>query len=276
MVKLTRLPSFAVIGIVEEGATGASFSLDKKEGYLKALTQLLTVLDYDKNCLCGIALSATSYLIGLKCSTSALAPEGFKKVVIPSFDYWIKETSEKDYESLVGEMKTYFIPVEGYELIGRPFDFLDLNSYKKYLYFPVMANPILPKRSDLTAKIAPCGLHCGYCFFSSCEGCLSSNNKCSYGAFQPGGVCPNVKCSKDKGLEGCYECDKLENCEFGFYSCKPGNAHASALFIKKHGKKEFEEAIKKLMGREKPYYTLMIEQGNDDKQVAFLEDAIKK
>lgn len=276
MVKLTRLPSFAVIGVVDEKIKGSSFTLDKEDYYQKVLSRVFATTDYDKKCLCGVALSKTDYLFGVKCSSSSLAPEGFKKVVIPSFDYWIKETNEKDYESTVGGMKTYFIPVEGYELIGRPFDFLDLKSHKKYLYFPVVANPILPKRSDLTIKIAPCGLHCGYCFFNSCEGCLSSNNKCSYGAFQPGGICPNVKCSKAKGLEGCYECSSLQNCEYGFYSCKPGNAHASALFIKKHGKKEFEEAIKKLMGREKPYYTLMIEQGSDEKQVAYLEEVLKK
>ena len=53
-------------------------------------------------------------------------------------------------------------------------------------------------------------------------------------------MCPNVACCKEKGLDGCYECDELYNCKKGFYSLgKDTNAiRAMALFIKKHGKKE--------------------------------------
>ena len=51
-----------------------------------------------------------------------------------------------------------------------------------------------------------------------------------------------MKCCKEKGLDGCYECDSLESCEKGFYI--PSNdganaAKAQALYIRNHGKKEF-------------------------------------
>ena len=51
-----------------------------------------------------------------------------------------------------------------------------------------------------------------------------------------------MKCCKEKGYDGCYECDNLESCEKGFYV--PSNdganaAKAQSLYIRNHGKKEF-------------------------------------
>ena len=90
-------------------------------------------------------------------------------------------------------------------------------------------------------QIAYCGLSCGHCFLTSwCGSCRTIYNTCSYATCSPDGVCPNVACCKEKGLDGCYECDELYNCKKGFYSLgKDTNAiRAMALFIKKHGKKE--------------------------------------
>ena len=90
-------------------------------------------------------------------------------------------------------------------------------------------------------QIAYCGLSCGHCFLTSwCGSCRTIFNTCSYATCSPDGVCPNVACCKEKGLDGCYECDELYNCKKGFYSLgKDTNAiRAMALFIQKHGKKE--------------------------------------
>ncbi|SFI92635.1 hypothetical protein SAMN04487775_10882 [Treponema bryantii] len=90
-------------------------------------------------------------------------------------------------------------------------------------------------------QIAYCGLSCGHCFLTSwCGSCRTIYNTCSYATCSPDGVCPNVACCKEKGLDGCYECDELYNCKKGFYSLgKDTNAiRAMALFIQKYGKKE--------------------------------------
>ena len=90
-------------------------------------------------------------------------------------------------------------------------------------------------------QIAYCGLSCGHCFLTSwCGSCRTIYNTCSYAISSPDGVCPNVACCKEKGLDGCYECDELYNCKKGFYALgKATNAiRAMALFIQKYGKKE--------------------------------------
>ena len=91
--------------------------------------------------------------------------------------------------------------------------------------------------------IAYCGFSCSHCFLAEwCGSCRTEYNTCSFAAVSPDGICPNVKCCKEKGLDGCYECDSLESCEKGFYI--PSNdganaAKAQALYIRNHGKKEF-------------------------------------
>ncbi len=91
--------------------------------------------------------------------------------------------------------------------------------------------------------IACCGLSCSHCFLAEwCGSCRTIYNTCSFATVSPDGVCPNVKCCQEKGIDGCYECDSLESCEKGFYI--PSNdgadaAKAQALYIRKHGKKEF-------------------------------------
>ena len=91
--------------------------------------------------------------------------------------------------------------------------------------------------------VACCGLSCNHCFLGAwCGSCRTAYNTCSYATVSPGGTCPNVKCCREKGYDGCYECDALESCETGFYI--PSNdganaAKAQALYIKKYGKKAF-------------------------------------
>ena len=93
--------------------------------------------------------------------------------------------------------------------------------------------------------VACCGLSCNHCFLGEwCGSCRTAYNACSFATCSPDGVCPNVACCREKGLDGCYECECLEACDRGFYA--PGNdgagaAKAQALYIGRHGKRAFLE-----------------------------------
>lgn len=95
-------------------------------------------------------------------------------------------------------------------------------------------------------QIAYCGLSCNHCFLTAwCGSCRTIYNTCSFATCSPNGVCPNTACCKEKGIDGCYECDELYNCKKGFYSLgKETNAiRAMALFIKKYDKKELLKVL---------------------------------
>lgn len=104
-------------------------------------------------------------------------------------------------------------------------------------------NELCRKARKGTDPIAYCGFSCNHCFLSEwCGSCRTAYNTCSYATCSPDSKCPNVLCCEEKGYDGCYECNNLESCEKGFYV--PGNdganaAKAQALYIRKHGKKEF-------------------------------------
>ena len=91
--------------------------------------------------------------------------------------------------------------------------------------------------------IAYCGFSCNHCFLAEwCGSCRTVYNTCSFATISPEGKCPNAVCCREKGFDGCYECDLLETCEKGFYI--PSNdgaqaAKAQAMYIRGHGKREF-------------------------------------
>ena len=91
--------------------------------------------------------------------------------------------------------------------------------------------------------IAYCGFSCNHCFLAEwCGSCRTKYNTCSFATISPDGKCPNAACCQDRGIDGCYECDLLEECGKGFYS--PANdganaAKAQAMYIRRHGKKAF-------------------------------------
>ncbi len=91
--------------------------------------------------------------------------------------------------------------------------------------------------------IAYCGFSCNHCFLGAwCGSCRTAYNACSFATISPDGKCPNAVCCQAKGFDGCYECDCLEACEKGFYIPSNDGANAAkahALYIRKHGKKEF-------------------------------------
>lgn len=101
-------------------------------------------------------------------------------------------------------------------------------------------------RKDIDT-IAYCGFSCNHCFLGQwCGGCRSVFNCCSYGTLYDKGLCPNKKCSLEKGIEGCYACDELEHCNKGFYHKGNNGAaacKAQALFIQKHGTDKYIKAL---------------------------------
>lgn len=98
--------------------------------------------------------------------------------------------------------------------------------------------------------VAYCGFSCNHCFLSQwCGGCRTEYNACSFATCSPDIICPNVKCCREKGFDGCYECSEIETCKKGFYI--DGNdganaAKAQALFVSKYGKKAFLKVHDKL------------------------------
>lgn len=93
--------------------------------------------------------------------------------------------------------------------------------------------------------VAPCGFHCDHCFLGQwCGGCRSTYNCCSYATVCEGGICPNVSCSQEHGLDGCYQCNELVSCEKGFFGKKDQFlAKAASLFIAKYGKGKYAAAL---------------------------------
>ena len=91
--------------------------------------------------------------------------------------------------------------------------------------------------------VAYCGFSCSHCFLGEwCGSCRTAYNTCSFATVSPDGKCPNASCCQDRGIDGCYACEDLASCEKGFYI--PSNdganaAKAQAMYVRKHGKKEF-------------------------------------
>lgn len=80
--------------------------------------------------------------------------------------------------------------------------------------------------------IARCGLAC--CLCGQCDGCFSDS--CHDKEW-----CVNLKCSKEKGLNHCYECN--ENCNKGLLNkIKP---KAFTEFIKRYGEEELLNCLKR-------------------------------
>ncbi|MGN0623560.1 MAG: GNAT family N-acetyltransferase [Oscillospiraceae bacterium] len=103
------------------------------------------------------------------------------------------------------------------------------------------------KGVDMTAY---CGFSCDHCFLGEwCGGCRSVFNCCSYGTLFEKGKCPNIVCCQEKGIDGCYECEELDECSKGFYHPDNDGANAckaQAMYIRKYGKEKFFQAHDKL------------------------------
>lgn len=110
-------------------------------------------------------------------------------------------------------------------------------------------NELCRKARKGADPVAFCGLSCNHCFLKEwCGGCRTPYNTCSYATENPDHICPNAACCKDKGLDGCYDCDNLTACLTGFYSIgNDANAiKAMAIFIRNYGKKELAVVLDNL------------------------------
>lgn len=211
------------------------------------------------------------YLAGVEVDSDVVVPSGWTKWTTPARTYIVIKVNPENYVSSFNHMVYFRLAYEGYKLVGAVFDYTDLTTQQNYLYFPVEEIVFPLDKEEAALKISPCGLHCGYCFFQECGGCLSESNFCSFATAQSDKICPNVKCSKSKGLEGCYECPELEICHSGFFKEEGETAHASAMLIKKYGKKAFAEMMKKLIKAKRLYWLEISSIKGDDERLRFLE-----
>ena len=79
--------------------------------------------------------------------------------------------------------------------------------------------------------VAYCGLSCDHCFLKDwCGGCRTAYNVCSNATCSADRICPNAGCCREKGLDGCYQCEALADCRKGFYAAgKDANAVKASL-----------------------------------------------
>ncbi len=123
--------------------------------------------------------------------------------------------------------------------------------------------------------ISPCGHHCDHCFLGQwCGGCRSVYPHCSFAGLFEDGVCPNVSCSRERGLDGCFACEELSECKKGYYGADDFyTAKAAALFLQKHGKEAYSKVHRLLEERGEKY------PGNaksPEEALAFLEACLKE
>jgi len=217
------------------------------------------------------------YLTGIEVKKGSEIPnKSWRKWDIKEHLYLAVEVDDKNYKATFDSMVYFQINFEGFLLAASPFDFTDPRTMKNYIYFPVIENPLKIKEADQTEKISSCGLHCGYCFFTQCSGCASGDSSCSFGYSFPNHKCPNVVCSSSKKLRGCYECQELETCTKWFFGNIDQIAHASSIFIKKHGKAALESAIKNMISDGLNYNKSLLALPSDELKVAKLEEFAKK
>lgn len=106
---------------------------------------------------------------------------------------------------------------------------------------------VVLKKTDYEIKqisdsIAPCGLVCRLCHFAdSCSGCKSNINCCGSRNSDKG--CYQYNCNKEKGIEGCWECD-ISPCDKGMFSdLKDIRLRAFIIYIKQHGKDKLADRL---------------------------------
>lgn len=128
----------------------------------------------------------------------------------------------------------------------------------------------------MTKEISYCGNHCEYCFFTECDGCKSSNPSCSYANLFDDKMCPNVFCCKSKNIDGCWQCEKVKNCDIGFFSSGENDAKAYALYIKKYGAEKYTERILKLIRKGYNYPREFKDINDVDKILEIFENINKK
>lgn len=121
--------------------------------------------------------------------------------------------------------------------------------------------------------VSVCGHHCDFCFLGQwCGGCRSGYNCCSFATISPDGICPQVKCADEKGLEGCWLCTELDGCAKGYYGNQDEYVvKATAMFIRKHGKETYTEALRRAVEAGENYPKSFDAQGSVEAALRLLE-----
>lgn len=95
---------------------------------------------------------------------------------------------------------------------------------------------------DVIENIGRCGKICTFCKDSAfCRGCTSNNAACARHGKREG--CFQYRCSKQKGIQGCWECDDAP-CEMDVFS-KENNIRNRAFirFAKYEGVEELGKCV---------------------------------
>lgn len=185
------------------------------------------------------------YLAGVEAEEDAVAPEGWRKWIVPGFEC-LKvpaEGSDTFRETI------QWLQANGMELVAAVQDFTDPATQKNYMLFPIAWNDskreLIRRQKAKTAPVAYCGFHCDHCFLTEwCGNCRSACNMCSYATLFSDNRCENEKCCTEKGLDGCYDCPDLSGCTKGFFGTENGHyPKADSLFIRKYGKDEYSRIL---------------------------------
>lgn len=186
------------------------------------------------------------YMAGVEANEEAIAPIGWKKWIIPGFEYLkVKVEGPDTFSKMIAYMKE-----EKIELVAAVQDFTNPENGENFMLFPVAWNDskkdMIGRIKYETNQVAYCGFHCEHCFMGMwCGGCRSTCNMCSFATLSDDNHCIHETCCKEKNIHSCSECSELTECKKGFYKEPTGHIpKAYAIYISKYG----EEAYSKKLG----------------------------
>ncbi|MGM9605401.1 MAG: hypothetical protein ACI3XG_10095, partial [Faecousia sp.] len=213
------------------------------------------------------------YLAGLEVDTDAVAPAGWKKWVVPGFEYWkVKADGPDVFRQTLDRMREQNQP-----LAAAVQDFTDPATGENYMLFPVAWNDskqaLIRSVKDRTEPVGVCTHHCAFCYMARwCGGCRSACNVCSYATLSQDNVCPNVRCALEKGLHSCAQCPELMECSIGFYH-EPNAAtpKGTALFVLRYGPEAYTQALSNAIRAGVRYAEDLDDLNDPEKVFALLE-----
>jgi len=156
-VKKCTLPSFSVIGLVAESTDGPGY-VDKlwmeinRKG--KSIMHLAKKDDDDDIAgVWGLMNDETGtflppgekksktivYMAGIEVNDSAKAPKGFKKWVIPAFDYLYAPVEGEKIQTIQAVMD--YCAEQKLAFAACPFDYMPADGKLMYMFFPVKPDP---------------------------------------------------------------------------------------------------------------------------------------
>lgn len=185
------------------------------------------------------------YLAGIEVETEALPPKGWKKWIVPGFEYWkVKVEGPDTFRQTIA-----WLAEQKQDLAGAVQDFTDPATGESYMLFPIARNAskeaLIRAVKERTNPVGVCSIHCEFCFLGQwCAGCRSSCDACSYATLFEDNVCPNVGCAGEKGYHSCARCPDLLECTVGFYQQPNAATHkGTALFVRRHGELAYTQAL---------------------------------